>query len=100
TIFNGASSTSVNGMWFEPMGDTSIQIRNILYTNWKSYAVIMKDKGQLLVDNCQFTDCYFGIGGVNQNRTTVHHSIFTRCETGVVSQYNSTLTVGSTSNTF
>ena len=100
TIFNGASSTSVNGMWFEPMGDTSIQIRNIIFTNWRSYAVIMKDKGQLLVDNCQFTDCYFGVGGVNQNRTTVHHSIFTRCETGVVSQYNSTLTVGSTSNTF
>ena len=100
TILSGLDISSVNGLWFEPGGNLSVVIKNIIFKDYESYAVIMKDKGQLLVDNCQFTDCYFGVGGINQNRTTVHHSIFTRCQTGVVSQYNSTLTVGSTSDTF
>ena len=99
TILSGLDINSVNGLWFEPAGNLNVIIKNIIFKDYRSYAVIMKDQGKLLVDNCIFNDCYFGVGGVNQNRTTVHHSTFNRCETGVVSQYGSTLTVGSTANT-
>ena len=99
TILSGLDISSVNGLWFEPGGNLSVVIKNIIFKDYKSYAVIMKDQGKLLVDNCKFEDCYFGVGGINQNRTTVHHSIFNRCQTGVVTQYSSTLTVGSTDDT-
>ena len=98
TIFDGVDSNSVNGLWFEPAGNHSIVISNVVFVNWESYAVIMKDKGKLNVENCHFTDCYFGVGSINQNRTTIHNSVFTRCQTGVVTQYSSTLTVGYTQN--
>ena len=99
TVLSGLDISSVNGLWFEPGGNLSVVIKNIIFKDYKSYAVIMKDQGKLLVDNCIFNDCYFGVGGINQNRTTVHHSIFNRCQTGVVTQYSSTLTVGSTDDT-
>ena len=99
TILSGLDINSVNGLWFEPGGNLSVVIKNIIFKDYESYAVIMKDQGKLLVDNCKFEDCYFGVGGINQNRTTVHHSIFNRCQTGVVTQYGSTLTVGSTDDT-
>src|SRR5699024_10472991 len=41
----------------------------------------------------------FGVVSINQNRTYVHHSVFNRCQTGVVTQYSSTLAVGSTDDT-
>ena len=99
TVMNGLDINSVNGLWFEPGGNLSVVVKNIIFRNYESYAVIMKDHGKLLVDNCKFEDCYFGVGGINQNRTTVHHSVFNRCQTGVVTQYSSTLTVGSTEDT-
>jgi len=99
TVLSGLDISSVNGLWFEPGGNLSVVIKNIIFKDYKSYAVIMKDQGKLLVDNCIFNDCYFGVGGINQNRTSVHHSVFNRCQTGVVTQYSSTLTVGSTDDT-
>src|SRR5699024_3931200 len=99
TVLSGLDISSVNGLWFEPGGNLSVEIKNIIFKDYKSYAVIMKDQGKLLVDNCIFNDCYFGVGGINQNRTSVHHSVFNRCQTGVVTQYSSTLTVGSTDDT-
>ena len=109
TVFDGNGASRQMGLWFEPANSLSVKIENIIFKNYGTgvtsddsetgYGVLMKDKGNMLIENCHFLDNYIGVGGINQNRTTVHHCLFERNNTGVVTQYNSTLTVGSTSNT-
>lgn len=104
TIFDGQGASRSQGFWFEHAHGLHIRVLNIKFQNYGTdelvgQALILRDGGFLHVENCHFTDVYQAISTVNQSRNSVQHCIFTRCATGVTTQYGGTLTVGSTSDT-
>lgn len=109
TLFDGENASLKFGLWIEPADNLVVNVENIIFKDYGNdgtgdtdtqigYGILMKDKGFLKVKNCHFINNYIGIGGINQNRTTVAKCYFENNYTGVMTQYNSTLTVGSTNN--
>ena len=98
TVLSGLDINDVSGLWFEPGGNLSVVIKNIIFKDYISYGVLMKDKGHLNINNCHFYNIDRGVGGISQNRTTVYNSYFENCQTGIVSEYSSTLTAGKDKN--
>lgn len=106
TVFDGANASRKMGLWFEPANNLEVNVDNIIFKNYGTsnsyagnatigYGVLMKDKGKLQTTNCKFLDNYIGVGGINQNRTIVHSCYFNNNYSGAMTQYNSTLTIGS-----
>ena len=101
TIEMGGSGNNI-GIWFEPSEVNNIFIENIHFKDFKidfnGYGVLLKDGGNLFIDNCKASHCDIGFASVNQGRIQVVHSVIHDCFRGIMSQYNGTFTVGSQTN--
>ena len=101
SIEMGKSGDNI-GIWFEPSEVNNIFIENIHFKDFEvgynGYGVLLKDGGNLFIDNCKASHCDIGFASVNQGRIQVVHSVIHDCFRGIMSQYNGTFTVGSQSN--
>ena len=101
TIEMGDSNDNI-GLWFEPSEVSNIFIENIHFKDFEigynGYGVLLKDGGNLFIDNCKASHCDIGFASVNQGRIQVVHSVIHDCFRGIMSQYSGTFTVGSQSN--
>ena len=101
TIEMGDTNDNI-GLWFEPSEVNNIFIENIHFKDFEvgynGYGVLLKDGGNLFIDNCKASHCDIGFASVNQGRIQVVHSVIHDCFRGIMSQYNGTFTVGSQSN--
>ncbi|MGG4438187.1 right-handed parallel beta-helix repeat-containing protein [Priestia megaterium] len=99
-VFDGATAATKIGLWIEPCPDLRIEVRNILFKNYKNnfngYGLLMKSGGYLITENCRSENCDIGFAAIRNVSYSFQQCVAIDCETsGFRTQYCSGGTFGS-----